>query len=66
MDATLLAICLGLFSAVTLAAANMSVKMGSDILVGRAVLSVSAAVLIFPAAFFVPLPEPRDRCSLSL
>ena len=57
MSASLLAICLGLFSAVTLAAANMSVKMGSDILVGRALLSVSAAAMVAPAAFFVPLPD---------
>ena len=57
MSDTLLAICLGLLSAVTLAAANMSVKMGSDILVGRAVLSVSAAATVAPAAFFVPLPD---------
>jgi drug/metabolite transporter (DMT)-like permease len=53
----LLPIYLGLFSAVTLAAANMSVKMGSDILVGRAILSGSAALLILPAAFFVPPPD---------
>ena len=58
-DAALLAMCLGLFSAVTLAAANMSVKMGADILVGRAVLSSSAALLVLPAAFFVPLPDAR-------
>lgn len=57
MSATLLAVGLGLFSAVTLAAANMSVKMGSDILVGRAMLSASAAMMIAPAAFFVPLPD---------
>jgi drug/metabolite transporter (DMT)-like permease len=57
VSSTLLAICLGLFSAVTLAAANMSVKMGSDILVGRALLSCSAALMIAPAAFFVPLPD---------
>jgi drug/metabolite transporter (DMT)-like permease len=57
MSATLLAICLGLFSAITLAAANISVKMGSDILVGRAVLSASAALMVAPAAFFVPLPD---------
>jgi uncharacterized membrane protein len=54
---SLLAVCLGLFSAVTLAAANMSVKMGSDILVGRAVLSASAAAMVSPAALFVPLPD---------
>lgn len=57
MSAPLLAICLGLFSAVTLAAANMSVKMGNDILVGRAVLSFSAALMVAPAAFLVPLPD---------
>lgn len=57
MTDSLLALCLGLFSAVTLAAANMSVKMGSDILVGRAVLSASAAAMVAPAAFFVPLPD---------
>lgn len=57
MDATLLAVCLGLFSAVTLAAANMSVKMGGDILVARAFLSASAAMLILPALLFVPAPD---------
>ena len=66
MDSTLLAICLGLFSAVTLAAANMSVKMGTDILVGRAILSTSAAVLILPAAFFVPLPDGPTWGALAL
>jgi drug/metabolite transporter (DMT)-like permease len=55
MDA--LPIALGLFSAVTLAAANVAVKMGSDILVGRAVLSSSAALLIAPFALLVPPPD---------
>ena len=49
MDSAGLAIALGLFSAVTLAFANLAVKMGSDILVGRAILSSSAAVMILPA-----------------
>jgi hypothetical protein len=52
----LVAIGLGLFSAVTLAAANMSVKMGGDVLVSRAFLSASAALLVLPAIFFVPAP----------
>ena len=52
-----LAVVLGLFSAVTLAAANMSVKMGTDILVGRAILSSSAAILILPATLFVSPPD---------
>lgn len=64
MDPTAFAICLGLFSAVTLAAANMSVKMGSDILVGRAVLSSSAALLILPAAFFVAPPDAATWSAL--
>lgn len=50
-------VCLGLFSALTLAAANMSVKMGIDILVGRAILSSSAALLMLPAAFVVTPPD---------
>jgi drug/metabolite transporter (DMT)-like permease len=66
MEGTLLAICLGLFSAVTLAAANMSVKMGSDILVGRAILSTSGAILILPAAFFVPVPDARTAQALAI
>ena len=66
MDATLLAICLGLFSAVTLAAANMSVKMGTDILVGRAILSTSASLLIVPAAFFVPAPDAATWRALAI
>ena len=66
MSPTLLAVCLGLFSAVTLAAANMSVKMGSDILVGRAILSTSAAALILPATLFVPFPNAATLGALAL
>jgi drug/metabolite transporter (DMT)-like permease len=61
-----LAICLGLFSAVTLAAANMSVKMGTDVLVGRAILSTAAAILILPGAFFVPLPDTTTWAALGI
>jgi drug/metabolite transporter (DMT)-like permease len=66
MNPTHFAILLGLFSAVTLAAANMSVKMGSDILVARAVLSVSAALLVLPAAWFVPLPDRPTWMALAM
>jgi uncharacterized membrane protein len=62
---TYLAICLGLFSAVTLAAANMSVKMGTDILVGRAILSSSAAILVLPAVFFVAPPDAATWAALA-
>jgi drug/metabolite transporter (DMT)-like permease len=66
MDSSLFAICLGLFSAVTLAAANMSVKMGTDILVGRAILSTSGALLILPATLFVPAPNAATWGALLL
>lgn len=65
MDGPTLAILLSLVSAVTLAAANMSVKMGSDILVARAMLSVSAGLIIAPAAFIVPLPDRQTWLALA-
>ena len=43
-----------------------SVKIGADILVGRAILSCSAALLIAPAAFFVPAPDARTWGALLL
>lgn len=66
MSDTLLAVGLGFFSAITLAAVNMSVKMGSDILVGRAILSTSAAILILPLAFLVPLPDAATAQALAI
>lgn len=57
MDPTALAFLLGLGSAVTLAGANTFVKAAKDILGGRAVMAMSSAILIAPAAFFVPLPS---------
>ena len=56
MNPELIAIGLGLFSALTLAFANLVVKATNDILVTRAVLSTSCAILVAPAAFFLPLP----------
>jgi len=66
MSDQLTAVLLGLFSAVTLAAANLAVKIGADILVGRAILSCSAALLIAPAAFLVPAPDARTWGALLL
>ena len=57
MDNAGVALALGLLSAVALAAANLAVKLGGDILVGRAVLSCSAALLVAPFALVVPLPD---------
>ena len=59
-------VALGLFSAVTLAAANLSVKMGVDILVGRAVLSTCAALIVAPGLFFVPVPDAATWGALAL
>lgn len=56
MSPATLAIILGLTSAVSLAAVNTVVKAGQDILMARVVLSVTSALIIFPAIFFVPLP----------
>lgn len=66
MDGAALAIILSLVSAVTLAAANTSIKLGSDILIGRAFLSWSSAVIMAPVAFFVPPPDGRTWGALAL
>jgi drug/metabolite transporter (DMT)-like permease len=66
MSPELTAVLLGLFSAVTLASANLAVKIGADILVGRAILSCSAALLIAPTALFVPMPDARTWGALLL
>jgi drug/metabolite transporter (DMT)-like permease len=66
VDPTLFAFALGMGSAVTLAGANTFVKAAKDILGARAVMALSSAVLIFPAAFFVPLPSPQTWMILAL
>jgi drug/metabolite transporter (DMT)-like permease len=66
MDPTLFAFALGMGSAVTLAGANTFVKAAKDILGARAVMALSSAVLIFPAAFFVPLPSQQTWMILAL
>ena len=59
MSPALLAVLLGLFSAVTVAAANFAVKRGGDVLTARMVLSVSMALTVVPFVPFVPAP-PAD------
>ncbi|HEY0626230.1 MAG TPA: DMT family transporter [Allosphingosinicella sp.] len=44
----------------------MSVKMGTDILVGRAILSVSSALLVLPFVPFVPLPDAETWQALAI
>lgn len=65
MSVEWLAVLLGLTSAITLAAVNTAVKVGGDILVGRALLSASAAVLLAPFAFVVPLPDAATWAALA-
>jgi drug/metabolite transporter (DMT)-like permease len=62
----LIALALGLFSALTLATANLSVKAGGDILVSRSVLQLSAAVLISPVLFLVPPPDAATWRALAI
>jgi drug/metabolite transporter (DMT)-like permease len=66
VDPTLFAFALGMGSAVTLAGANTFVKAAKDILGARAVMALSSAVLMLPAAFFVPLPSQQTWMILAL
>jgi drug/metabolite transporter (DMT)-like permease len=66
VDPTLFAFALGMGSAVTLAGANTFVKAAKDILGARAVMAFSSAVLILPAAFFIPLPTLQTWWILAL
>ena len=59
MDPLLFALCLGLCSAFTLALANAFVKASGDVLMSRAVLSLAAAAMVAPLAFFVPMPDAQ-------
>jgi drug/metabolite transporter (DMT)-like permease len=66
VDPTVFALILGMGSAVTLAGANTFVKAAKDILGARAVMAFSSAVLMLPAAFFIPLPSPQTWMILAL
>ena len=52
----LLPISLCLLSAITLATTNVLVKGGGDILTGRMIVQVTAALIVLPFAFFFPMP----------
>lgn len=66
MDPTLFAFVLGMGSAVTLAGANTFVKAAKDILGARAVMALSSATLMLPAAFITPLPSQQTWMILAL
>ncbi|MEO0982913.1 MAG: DMT family transporter [Pseudomonadota bacterium] len=57
MTNDLLPVALGLLSAITLAIVNVAIKRGGDVLIGRAVLSSTSALMIAPFAFVVPAPN---------
>ena len=59
MTSTLLPVVICLMSAISLAATNVLVKRGGDILTSRMVLSIVMGLSVLPLAFFVPLP-PRE------
>jgi drug/metabolite transporter (DMT)-like permease len=61
-----LAIALGLFSALTLATTNLVVKATNDVLMTRTALSLSAALIVAPVAFFLPLPTPELWAALAI
>ncbi|RAN36779.1 MULTISPECIES: DMT family transporter [unclassified Hyphomonas] len=52
----ILPISLCLLSAISLATTNVLVKGGGDILTGRMIVQVTAALIVLPFAFFFPLP----------
>ena len=58
MTMTLLPVVLCLLSAITVAATNMLVKRGGDVLTARRAVAVVMALSVLPFAPFVPLPPP--------
>ena len=54
--ASSLPILLGLFSAITVAAANFAIKRGGDVLTARMIMSIGMALTMVPFAPFVPTP----------
>jgi drug/metabolite transporter (DMT)-like permease len=66
LEPALLALALGLGSAVTLAGANTFVKAAKDILGGRTVMTATGSVIALPLVFFVPFPSPATWVFLAL
>ena len=66
MSSALFPVILCLFSAVTVAATNMFVKKGGDVLSTRMIVSIAMAISVLPFAPFVPLPTPQVWAALGL
>jgi|TARA_R110002020_G_scaffold83397_1_gene206716 drug/metabolite transporter (DMT)-like permease len=65
MTSTLLPVAICLVSAISLAATNVLVKRGGDVLTARMLVSAAMAFSALPFVFFVPLP-PRETWPLIL
>lgn len=57
MSPASLAIVLSLFSAITVAITNFTIKRGGDVLTARMIMSITMAISVLPVAPFVPLPS---------
>jgi drug/metabolite transporter (DMT)-like permease len=66
MSASLFPITLCLLSAVTVAATNLFVKRGGDVLSTRMIVSIAMALSVLPFAPFVPLPTPAVWGALAI
>jgi drug/metabolite transporter (DMT)-like permease len=66
VDASTLALVLGLLSAVTLAGANTFVKASKDILGGRTVMTLTSSLVALPFTFIAPLPSAKMWTILAL
>ena len=66
MSSSLFPIFLCLLSAITVAATNLFVKRGGDVLSTRMIVSIAMAVSVIPFAPFVPLPTPTVWGALAL
>ena len=58
MSSSAFPILLCLLSAITVAATNLFVKRGGDVLSTRMVVSIAMALSVVPFVFFVPMPTP--------
>lgn len=66
MSANLFPIALCLLSAITVAATNLFVKRGGDVLSTRMVVSIAMMLSVMPFVPFVPLPTPAIWAALSI
>ena len=66
MSANLFPIALCLLSAITVAATNLFVKRGGDVLSTRMVVSIAMMVSVLPVVPFVPLPTPAIWGALAI